>query len=185
MDEQGPIVAWVWVEKPDVFIVPMGLPEIPERWINAITGRDAMLRCLGTRPSGGACQRVVHHWHAWFRVDGPFSGYCAAHRPNLDMAWQLGGMNETIPCPCGCGAQAHVFGRALVAQNAAVDDVFSRIMQTLGPDQWAAQQSRWSVAVARGAAVAWVPGIATDVAQMADAYRAWLFEGPAVNWAPF
>jgi len=185
MDEQGSIAAWVWVEKPDVFIVPMGLPEIPERWVNAITGRDAMLRCLGTRRSSVACQRIMYKWHAWIHGSESFFGYCAAHRPNLDMPWQLRGMNETISCPCGCGAQAHLFGRALVAQNAAVDDLFSRIMQTLGPDQWTAQQSRWSVAVARAAAVEWVPGIVTDVAQVADAYRAWLFEGPDANWEPF
>ena len=182
MNEQGPITGWVWVSKPDVFVVPIVPPDLPERWLNAILGQDALLRCLGTRPSGAACQRVIHQWHYWFRRDNPFSGYCASHRPSPDRVWQFWGANETIECPCGCEAQAHVFGRALGTQGTLSAAVFQRIMQTLGPDQWRSHESQWSVAGAHDTDIEWTPGIAMQMPMLADAYRTWLFEGPPGYW---
>ena len=182
MNEPEQTTAWVWVSKPDVFVVPILPPDLPERWLNAILGQDAMLRCLGTRPSGVACQRVMHRWHAWFRMDTPFSEYCAAHRPSPDQVWQFWGANETIRCPCGCEAQAHVFGRTLGTRDAPIDAVFHRIIRTLGREQWRTHESQWSVVGTHDTDIEWVPRIATNVPPLADAYRAWLFEGPSGYW---
>ena len=174
--------AWVWVEKPNVRVVPISPQPLSERWLAVFASRSAFLPCLGAAKLGKPCGRHVQQWHHFFRGRSitTFSAYCATHRPpEEELPWNLWGATQTISCPCGCGASAVVLGRGLTTDPGWADAAWRAVLTHLGSAQWRDSQGSWMASGDEGA-ITWRPEIpnTADVA----VYRNWLFEGPRAWW---
>ncbi len=177
-------IAWVWIHKPTVTVIPIARPALPNRWQQVFVTKASYLPCLGRTKTSGVCRHPVQRWSPWFRGSalGAFSGYCATHRPEGDLPWVNWGAMQTIVCPCGCGASAQAQGQGLIAaaHRSAADWVWDQVLRHLGPDQWLVPQGAWTVMMNTAESIAWTSGIVND--QDVEAYRTWLFEGPAAPW---
>ncbi len=178
--------AWIWIDKPDVMVVPVPLPPLPERWWNAFRLRSKELPCLGTTQSGSPCKRHVYEWQMFlYGISAPFAEYCTAHRgPEHPSMWGFWRMSKRIPCPCGCGAMVTVEGSTLTDHPEVTQHLWTALLAALGPVQWTDPVSTWTATlVSRDRSIAFTSGI-EDVSEATE-YRDWLFDGPASLWENF
>lgn len=183
MEWQPAPKAWIWIDKPEMRVVPASLQTLPERWLHAFHLRSKGLPCLGTIKSGSPCNRHVYEWQMFrYGISAPFAAYCTAHRgPEPSSMWGPWRMAERIPCPCGCGAMVTVDGSALTENPGVTHHLWKQVIENLGPVQWTDPISTWTATLVSGnSSMGFTSGIG-DVSEATE-YRDWLFDGPASPW---
>ena len=175
MDSRSVLIAWIWINKPKVLIIPAPLEPVPEPWKMAFRTRAAFLECLGTAASGRPCRRRMYRWHLYSHET--FSAHCASHQEGHPRTqWQVQDFAKTIRCPCGCGATVHVEGRALAPMTQALRTLWESVVTRLGPAQWATSTSEWTAWLGTDAVPIFEAGIAGG--SEPTVYRDWLCWGP-------
>ncbi len=182
MDSRSVPMAWIWINKPKVLVIPAPLEPMPEPWTMAFRTRAEFLGCSGATTSGRPCRRCMYRWHI-YSTHETFSAYCASHQDgHPHTQWRVWDFAETIRCPCGCEAAVTVEGRALAQTTHAPCTLWEQAVDSLGPAQWVTPTSEWTARIGVDSGLIVEAGIAGG--SESTAYRDWLCWGPP-SWPDF